>query len=276
MTWRDYYKGGFTSPYGDCRPANGSNCGRRHRGQDLSHSRVSGTIGVPALYSGRVVRKNHPNDGTGFGHSIVVRSVLGDGNEWEFLYAHGPWASSQNVGDWVTQGQIILHEGLSGFTSGPCVHIEQQRVGGGWTDPRPEIARVANGQGDYGQSSNPTPVPVPQPAGGNDGSVAGHYGPNPFGIPFTGGLQKIAKLYGYKGGLDQNWGNGVTSGSMQGFTDFLRRNWGYSGNNVLGPQMWAAIARWLRARYGYSGNDVPGPNMRAALSRADTANWAQL
>lgn len=116
-----------------------------------------------------------------------------------------------------------------------------------------------------------TPTPAPAPAQG-DGAVAGVHGPNPFGIPFTGGLQKIARLYGYKGALDQNFG----PGSMAGFAQFLRLNWGYVGNDTLGPVMWAAIARWLRARYGYVGNDVPGPNMRAALLRADTANWAAL
>lgn len=282
MSFRDYYKSGFTSPYGECRASGGNPCGRRHRGQDLSHSRVSGTIGVPALFSGEVVGFTAPGDGTGFGHGIKVKSKLGDGNYWIFHYAHGPWASSQKLGEWVTQGQIILHEGLSGFTSGPCVHIEQQRVGGGFTDPRPEINRVANGQGDYG--SAPAPTPTPQPSGG--GAVAGVLGPNPFGIPYTGGLQKIAKLNGYgtkwgNGALDQNWGGSdpataAKSGSMKGFAQFLRAAYGYVGNDELGPNMWAAIARWLRKTEGYVGNDEPGPVMRAALSRRDTANWQQL
>lgn len=279
MSWRDFYKSGFSSPYGDCRPVGSDPCGRRHRGQDLSHSRTSGTIAVPALFSGRVVRKYRPNDGTGFGHGIVVRSTLGDGGEWDFYYAHGPWASSQNVGDLVSQGQIILHEGLSGFTSGPCVHIEQQSVRtGNFTNPREEIDRVANGQGDY--VSQPKPAPVPQPSGGS-GAVAGVHGPNPFGIPFTGGLQKIAKKYGYSGPLDQNWISSdpvkaAESGSMKGFAQFLRSNYGYSGNNVLGPVMWSYIAKWLRATKRYSGNDEPGPVMRAALLQADTENWAAL
>jgi len=277
VTWRDYFKNGYTSPFGDCRPSGGNPCGRRHRGTDLSHSRTSGTIAVPAPFSGRVVHKHYPGDGTGFGHSVVIETTLGDGGKWKFYIAHGAWASSQKVGDWVTQGQIVLHEGLSGFTSGPCAHFEQQSVKtGNFTDPKPELLRVANGQGDYGQTQNPTPAPVPQPASGNTGAVKGVLGPNPFGIPFTGGLQKIAKLNGYKGALDQDWGNGITSGSMTGFVNFLRNRWGYSGNNELGPKMWAAIARWLRANYNYVGNDVPGPDMRAALSRADTKNWAEL
>lgn len=95
---------------------------------------------------------------------------------------------------------------------------------------------------------------------------------NPFGIAYCAGLQKIARLYGYTGEIDQVWGDG----SAEGFTQFLRANWGYVGNNVLGPVMWAAIARWLRARWGYEGNDVPGPDMRAALQRAETANFNEL
>jgi len=113
---------------------------------------------------------------------------------------------------------------------------------------------------------------VPAYSDSNAGAVPGVIGPNPFGIPYTGGLQKVARLYGYRGGLDQDFGGG----SMAGFAQFLRAAWGYQGDNTLGPIMWGAIARWLRARYGYVGNDVPGPLMRAALSRADTANWNQL
>jgi len=103
--------------------------------------------------------------------------------------------------------------------------------------------------------------PAPAPATGN-----------PFGIDDVRGLQKIAKLYGYTGGIDNDWG----AGSASGFSQFLRKNWGYSGNDVLGPVMWSAIARWLRGRWGYVGNDVPGPVMRAALSQANTANFQQL
>lgn len=117
--------------------------------------------------------------------------------------------------------------------------------------------------------------------GGGNGSVpttsvgeAGVHGPNPFGIPFTGGLQKLAKLYGYKGALDQNFG----VGSMAGIASFLRTNWGYFGNDVLGPQMWKAFQRWLKARWGYTGeiDGVPGTLTREALKRADTGNWNEL
>lgn len=95
---------------------------------------------------------------------------------------------------------------------------------------------------------------------------------NPFGIAYCAGLQKIANLYGGGTAIDQIWG----VRSAAGFAKFLRQNYGYVGNDVLGPVMWAAIARWLRARWGYEGNDVPGPVMRAALQRAETANFNEL
>ncbi|GEB46950.1 hypothetical protein MTE01_28950 [Microbacterium testaceum] len=120
------------------------------------------------------------------------------------------------------------------------------------------------------------PAPAPAPAAAvdwNAGSVPAQGGGyNPFGIAWTAGLQKIAALYGYSGGPDQKFG----AGSMAGFAEFLRRNWGYSGNDELGPVMWAAIARWLRARWGYVGDDVPGPVMRGALAHAEAENYKAL
>lgn len=143
-------------------------------------------------------------------------------------------------------------------------------------------ARGIAADGIYGALSDaklfPTPS-APAQTGGYDGAnVAGVHGPNPFGIPYTGGLQKIARLNGYNGALDQHWGDGVTSGSMHGFVNFLRHNWGYSGNTVLGPVMWRAIQRWLKSRWGYTGDidGIPGPLTRTALLRADTRNWAEL
>lgn len=134
----------------------------------------------------------------------------------------------------------------------------------------------------------PTPTPVPQPkpepARAYDGrAVPGVHGPNPFGIPMTGGLQKVAKLYGYGGALDQHWGSAdpfvaANTGSMQGFAKFLRQNWGYVGNDVLGPNMWRSIQRWLKSKWGYTGDidGIPGPLTRLALLRADSANFKEL
>lgn len=120
------------------------------------------------------------------------------------------------------------------------------------------------------------PTPANSTGGYTGAAVKGVHGPNPFGIPYTGGLQVIARRNGYKGAYDQNWGDGVTSGSMNGFVKFLKGSYGYSGNNELGPVMWKAIQRWLKKMYGYEGDidGIPGPQTRRALLRADTANWA--
>jgi hypothetical protein len=112
----------------------------------------------------------------------------------------------------------------------------------------------------------PAPAPAAAPA------PAGHAAGNPFGISDVRGLQKIAKLNGGNTNPDNIWG----AESAKGFAQFLRAAYGYSGDNTLGPVMWAAIARWLRKRWGYVGNDTPGPIMRAHLETASEKNFAQL
>lgn len=266
----DYYGSGYTSPFGDARPG-----GRKHRGQDMSHSTKPGTVGVPAVRAGRVVSKTVPSSAHGFGHGITVRSILDDGNEWDISYSHGPWPSSQQIGETVEAGQIILHEGTSGSTTGSCCHIEQRRVSSGaYIDPAPELRRIAARDAGTAPAPAPAPAPVPAPIPAATGIEApgdpGGY--NPFGIKWSKGLQKIARLYGYRGQIDAKFG----PGSMAGFAAFLRKNYGYVGNDQLGPVMWAAIARWLRGRYGYVGNDTPGPVMRAALLRAEAKNYREL
>ncbi|PRB14454.1 peptidoglycan DD-metalloendopeptidase family protein [Microbacterium sp. MYb62] len=79
-------------------------------------------------------------------------------------------------------------------------------------------------------------------------------------LPNTRGLQKIARLYGYKGAFDNQFG----ASSRAGMQAFLNHNYGGS------------LAAWLRAKWGYVGNDQWGPVMAAAATRADTANWAAL
>lgn len=81
---------------------------------------------------------------------------------------------------------------------------------------------------------------------------------NKYGLSDIRGLQKIARANGYKGRIDNIWGDG----SEAGF------------NKFLGTQ--GGLAAWLRRRWGYVGNDVFGPNMRAALARANAANFAAL
>jgi hypothetical protein len=164
---RDYYSGGYSSPFGDPRPG-----GRKHRGQDLSHSSEPGKIGVPALRSGVVVGKTAPSNAHGFGHGITIRSRLDDGQLWDISYSHGPWASSQVVGEYVPAGKIILHEGRSGSTTGSCVHIEQRRVANGvYVDPLPEIKRIA--ARDNGNEGAPPPSVFQRTAKANSNGRTG-------------------------------------------------------------------------------------------------------
>lgn len=79
-------------------------------------------------------------------------------------------------------------------------------------------------------------------------------------LRYVNGLQKIAKLYGYAGKIDNAWG----PGSKAGFQKFLNQNHGGS------------LATWLRGKWGYVGNDVWGPVMAAAAARAENANWKAL
>lgn len=74
------------------------------------------------------------------------------------------------------------------------------------------------------------------------------------------GIQKVAKLNGYTGELDNQFGGG----SQAGLQNFLNRNYGGS------------LAAWLRAKWGYSGNDQWGPIMSSAADRANAANWRAL
>lgn len=79
-------------------------------------------------------------------------------------------------------------------------------------------------------------------------------------LRYVNGLQKIAKLYGYTGKIDNIWG----SGSKAGLQKFLNQNYGGS------------LAAWLRAKHGYVGNDQWGPVMAAAAVQSENANWKAL
>jgi hypothetical protein len=70
------------------------------------------------------------------------------------------------------------------------------------------------------------------------------------------GLQKVARLGGYAGLIDNSWG----PRSRDGLQTWLNRSYGGS------------LTAWLRKKWGYSGNEQFGPNMLAALQRANAAN----
>lgn len=69
------------------------------------------------------------------------------------------------------------------------------------------------------------------------------------------GLQKVARLY-LSQKVDNKWG----PKSATGLQRFLNQNYGGS------------LPAWLRKKYGYVGNDQWGPKMKAALQRANAAN----
>ena len=73
------------------------------------------------------------------------------------------------------------------------------------------------------------------------------------------GLQKIASLY-LRQSIDNKWG----PSSKTGFQRFLNQNYGGS------------ITAWLRRKWGYVGNEQWGPVMKAALERANAANLREL
>lgn len=96
----------------------------------------------------------------------------------------------------------------------------------------------------------------PTPPAGHRGTVA-----DLKSLPYVNGLQKLAKLYGYKGAIDNDFG----PNSQAALQRFLNQNYGGS------------LATWLRSKWGYADRDDNwGPNMAAAATRADTANWAAL
>lgn len=134
----DYFSTGVNTGSGRFGADRGN--GRKHRGQDWSHSTRPGTIPVPALLAGRVISKTAPSNGHGFGYGVTLRSVF-EGEEYDISYSHGPWAS-QNNGD-VAQGVVILHEGNSGATVGSCMHMEvYRRRTGTFIDPLAFARRV--------------------------------------------------------------------------------------------------------------------------------------
>ena len=111
-----------------------------------------------------------------------------------------------------------------------------------------------------GGSSSPAPAPTPAPP-------VSHATHNKFGLDDVRGLQKVSAMYAASGratAIDNRWG----PLSEEGFDRFLQKMYGNSLDKGL--------ALWLRTRWGYSGDDVYGPVMKAALTRANDANFRAL
>ena len=267
---------------------------------------------LKAILGGTVTMATRLNNSAG--NTIAIDSKLPDGRVVTIVRMHvGRMAVRR--GQKVSEGQSIGTMGSTGNATGPCDHVEVRFWSGGkmtTVDPEIWLAQQVKGSGGgagwnrttrstkaiqavvgakqdnihgpetdgkirafqkkhglvvdgiWGAKSDAKGFPAkPKPAATSR---------NPFGIPWVAGLQKIANLNGGRTAIDQIWG----AQSAKGFAQFLRARYGYKGNDVLGPVMWAAIARWLRAKYGYVGNDTPGPVMRAALQRAEAANYKAL
>lgn len=120
-----------TGRFGDPRPG-----GRIHEGTDFSHSRTPGLTPVPALLDGTVTKVWVVSSFHGYGNRVDTATARG-----EISYAHLHARSQFRVGDRVLQGATVGHEGMSGFVSGSCCHIEHA-VGGRKRDPLPLIRDV--------------------------------------------------------------------------------------------------------------------------------------
>ncbi|TFV82047.1 M23 family metallopeptidase [Microbacterium sp. dk485] len=141
-----------TGQYGEPRPN-----GRIHEGTDLSHSTRPGTAPVVALLDGRVTAVWRPSSGHGYGHRIDTETQWG-----QVSYAHLHAASPYRVGSTIAQGATVGLEGTSGWTSGPCCHVEHA-VNGRKRDARPLIRDVRTylTAAALANSGTSTPIVVP-------------------------------------------------------------------------------------------------------------------
>lgn len=108
---------------------------RSHTGDDFSHSTRPDTVPVPAIRAGVVqsIQYDRPNLSNGYGNQVFIRHDDGS----TFSYGH-LGRVSVTVGQDVTAGTVIGTEGTTGWTDGPCVHIEFFD-GGRRVDPYPHI-----------------------------------------------------------------------------------------------------------------------------------------
>ncbi|AYD87370.1 lysin A [Microbacterium phage ValentiniPuff] len=282
---KNFFGRGVTSLFGDGRAG-----GRKHRGTDWSHSTTPGTP-VPSLLDGVVVGKLSPASWHGFGYQVTIRSTLG-GVTVDFSYAHGNAASRFAVGQKVKQGDIVMWEGRTGWTTGSCVHVELFR-GGKYVDPLPYVRSIlANGTTGGGSAGGGIPFNsgvlwVQQSLNrlgytprlvedGKRGSATiaqtKRYqkakGMKPDGLTgrtFSNALRAdIAKLDATPDGLQ--WLKGW---NWSGIQEMLKADFGYTGkiDNDPGKGTWEAMQRFLR-KYGYKGkiDGLPGGGTIAALA----------
>lgn len=292
MSIQDFYNPSkISSDFGD-----GRNGGRSHRGTDFSHSTSPGKVSIPSLLDGVVVGILHPSSGHGFGNQVTIESNYG-GSTIRFSYAHLQWETPLRVGQSVRQGQHVGYEGVSGSTTGNCVHIELWR--NGFINPAPTIAAIRGGSSSAPASQDTKNRQMWLNQSRNAGLVVdGIQG------PATDRAYEAYQIflrdnYGYTGAIDKVWGTGTQTAhqryydawhassapaptpppapstgnpfgipDVRGLQKIAKKN-GYTGaiDNIWGAGSAKGFAAFLRLGWGYQGNDEFGPVMWAATAR---------
>lgn len=129
--------GKFIWPLPSCKRISsgyGRRWGRMHTGIDISGNGVYGRD-IIAADSGRVVSVVK----SGYGGGLGLHIVISHGNGYSTLYAHCSKVLV-NVGDRVTQGQVIGKVGSTGNSTGPHLHFEIW-INGNPVNPLPYLNR---------------------------------------------------------------------------------------------------------------------------------------
>lgn len=118
--------------------------GSRHTGVDYNGSAISGKP-IYAVADGVVYMSLAYHNGSnyyGYGECIIINHGRdANGNLITTLYAHGiPGTRKVSVGDYVTQGQVIMNVGTTGNSTGPHLHFEV-RINGTPVNPAPYVPK---------------------------------------------------------------------------------------------------------------------------------------
>lgn len=77
-------------------------------------------------------------DVQGYGYYVKIRTPAGE----DWLLAHGDHPTHHPLGTWLTEGAYVFCSGVTGWTTGPHVHMGYRRDGTdhggpwhGWNDP---------------------------------------------------------------------------------------------------------------------------------------------
>jgi hypothetical protein len=169
---------------------------------DFVAAASTGTV----VYSGFTGSGSGEN-GVGFGYTVIVESVGGDGGKYYTLYAHLTGAGMPAKGTEVGPGSFIGEVGLSGRSTGAHLHFEVLVPGINQT----ELTFPASGTGPLGFATGQFSVnPATFDNWGGDGPYQGGLGPpNPF-YSGGGGPSDIQDENGnIIGAYDEDHGDGV-------------------------------------------------------------------